>query len=277
MSLSPVLNLENLVLAAGGRALSLELFAGEGYAVMGPSGSAKQGLINAVCEREKPASGAIGRQAQVVAALERDYSRRDTPQSLAKKYSRRVSGAKMTDVLTALGLWEMRQAPTMTMEPALAAACDLIPLLLDDSPIGVIDGQLDALDPWAREATLDVMEADLKAGRAFLVKTNLTTIAARLGNLVVFRGDSPVFAGPVATLLRSVARTEVWIETDDPTTVSTMVEPFTVSVRILEGGVLIEADKGQEIAARLLTIGYGKVKSLVIKEPTVADALRQLY
>jgi hypothetical protein len=55
-----------------------------------------------------------------------------------------------------------------------------------------------------------------------------------------------------------------------------MVEPFVTSVRVSGRRLVMQAEDGQEVAARLLTNGYGLVRSVVVKEPSLEEALIQL-
>lgn len=270
-----VLTLENVVVAPGGKAISLELSPGDAYAVLGPALSSKSQLMRVFRGEAKPLSGIVDSTCDPVLPLDRDYGRRHTPQGLAKSVSKRASSSRLTEVLSGLGLWEVRQTPVLQLPEEAIAACDLLPVFLSDSPVAIIDGQLDRLDSWMRETALELVQVGRNDGRAFVISTNLLTIAQSLGWIVLVNGASPVFAGPVADLLRSTEPSELVVETDDPSTVSTMVEPFCISVRQVEGGVLLQADKGQELAAKLLTQGYGRVKAVILKEQSLASVLRK--
>lgn len=276
MRQTPVLALENVVVAPGGKALSLELFPGDAYSVLGPALSAKAHLVRILQGEAKPVSGLVTLSVDPLLPHDKEYSRRHTPQGIAKSLAKRMSSSRLTTVLSGLGLWDVRQTPIVQLPDELVAACDLLPVFLSDVPVAVIDGQLDRLDCWTRETTLELIKEARDSGRAFIVATNLLTIAQSLGWIILVQGPSPVFAGPVGDLLRSSEPTELIVETDDPSTIGTMVEPFSISVKQVAGGVHIHADKGQELAARLLTLGYGRVKSVVVKEPSLASVLRRL-
>jgi ABC-type multidrug transport system ATPase subunit len=276
LSTRPVLVLDSLALAADGRSLSLEMFAGESYAVMGPSGSCKAKLLDVLIGRSKAVSGRVFFNKPAAKPASREFGRRLTPNTIARGLAKRASNSRLTTVLSALGLWDVRHATVNTLDQAQLAACELLPVFFPENALALIDGHLDTLDPWARETAIALLQDQRRDGCAFVVSTNLTTVATSLGNLIVYSGSSPVYAGPVADLIRSTLPSELVIETDDPSTVATMVEPFALSVRQTEHGLIVQADKGQEIAARLLTLGYGKVRSVLLREPTLAEALRHL-
>lgn len=276
MSPRSILEIDQLTLIPGGRALSLDLQKSDSYAVMGPAGHGKSKLMDILCGLGKPADGRILFHEPATKPNTKEYGRRITPQSVCKTLSKRASASRLTQVLSALGLWEVRQSPIVNLDPEHVAACDLLPIFFSETALAFINGQLDCLDPWVRESTLSLLESARQKGSVFIVATNLASIAERMENIIILKNNSPVYAGSVADLLRVTVPMELFVETDDTTTVSTMVEPFSLFVKQMQGGLLIQADKGQELAAKLLTIGYGKVKSVVLKEPTIQDAIRQL-
>lgn len=270
-----LLAVERVVLGPGGKALSLELAAGESYAVVGPAQSLKGELMR-VLRGGKPFSGSLNWAEPPAVPLDKEPGRRHTPQSLARAINKRVTGARLTQVLSALGLWDLRQTPVAQLPDELTASCDLLPVFLSDAPAGLIDGQLDQFDPWIRSSTLELVHESTQSGRSFIIATNLVTVAEAIGHVVVVLGQSPVFAGPIAELLRSSSSTVVTVETDDPSTVAAMVEPLSVSVSRVPEGIRFESDPGQELAARLLAQGYGRIRAMVVKEPTLADVLRSI-
>ena len=243
---------------------------------MGPAGSGKGRLLDVLIGRSKPVAGRAVFGFPASKPTEKEYSRKHTPQNVAKGLAKRASSSKLTTVLSALGLWEVRQHPINTLAPEQLAACDLLPVFFPEPALALIDGQLDSLDPWARTTALELLEDHRKEGCVFVVSTNLTTVAQKLGHIIVFSDQSPVYAGPIPDLLRAFHPSELVIETDDPSTVASMVEPLSLSVRQIQDGLLVQCDKGQELAARLLTEGYGQVRAVFVKEPTLSEALLQL-
>lgn len=269
----PVLVVRDLVLAPGARSLSFELFAGDGYAVMGRSSSVKDAILDALKGKGKPVSGSLDPGDGPVCPLEREPGRRHTPVSLAKKYGDSVTKADLAEVLSALGLWEARQTPVAHLSDALASACDLVPVFVSNASWALVDGEMDRLDPWIRESALGLVEGQMKRGKAFVIGTHLSTVVDRLGQIIVAGPTSALFAGPVGEFIASYEPQSLVVETDDPTSVRTMVEPFSLAIKATKTGLLIQAHKGQELAAKLLTEGYGSVRSVIVKEPSLLDAL----
>ncbi|MBS1713204.1 MAG: ATP-binding cassette domain-containing protein [Armatimonadetes bacterium] len=276
MSPTFIVKITDLALSQGGRSLSLTLGSGDGFAVMGPSGSGKFRFMDVLLGRSKPTSGSFHSVSAPVTPNEREPGRRVTPQAAARSVAKGASSSRLTQVLSGLGLWDARHVPIVQLDTEQQAACELLPVFLKDSEWAVIDGGLDRLDPWSRNSALGLVQEEREQGRVFVIGTNLSTVAESVGSVLFFSGGEPVFAGSVWEAMRVVLPTEIIVETDDTSTVASMVEPFTFFVQPTEGGLLIRAEKGQELAARLLTQGYGTVKSILLKQPTLLEALEHL-
>ena len=184
--------------------------------------------------------------------------------------------AVSADALAALELWDARNVHLSKLSQGMVVACDLLPVLLSDDDIVLIDGHLDLLDPWALNGLFEELFHLAEEGTAFIIATNRPELAERLGNIIVLQEGQTKYAGTVDELVRSVEPTEIIVEADDLSTVRSMVEPFVTGVRISGRRLVMKAEDGQEVAARLLTQGYGVVHSVVIKEPSLEEALVQL-
>jgi len=272
----PVLNLESFALSNEGEMLNLELYGGDVYAVVGRSGSGKSLFLDTILGEEKPVSGTITVNGTIISAEYSTGKARQTPFGVAKASASKDNQRRIADALAALGLWDAKNVHLNKLTQGMVVACDLLPVLLSDDDIVLIDGHLDLLDPWALDGALEEMFHLAEEGTAFIVATNRPELAERLGNIIVLHQGQPKYAGTVEKLVRSVEPTELVVEADDLSTVQTMVEPFVTSVRVSGKRLVLKAEDGQEVAARLLTQGYGVVHSVVIKEPSLEEALVQL-
>lgn len=271
-----LLVLDNFSLSTRGRRLSLEVYSGDCYAVMGPRGAGKSQFLAAILEEVKPAAGRCIPACRAAITAE-DPNRRHTPQHVATAAGKNVDKGEIVRVLTALGLWEHRQVALSKLGPEEQMVCDLLPCLLSEEEMGLIDGHLDVLDPWMLDSVLQIMSEQSRRGRAFFVTTNQPGIAQKLGSVIVLREGSPRFAGSVPELIKAAQATQLMVETVDADAVQTMIAPFVISVQKSESGLLVRADKGQDLAAKLLLQGYGRVKSVVVREPSFEEALMALY
>ena len=273
---SPVLVLDKFALSQEGELLNLELHGGDVYAVVGRSGSGKTLFFDTIVGEEKPICGEVVVEGTVLAAQYSTGKSRQTPFGVAKASASKDNARRIADVLAALGLWDARNVALNKLTTGMVVACDLLPVLLSDADVVLIDGHLDLIDPWALDGAFEEMFRLAEEKTAFLVATNRPELAERLGNIIVLVEGQPRYAGPVDKLVRSVEPTEIVVEADDLSTVTTMVEPFVTSARVSGRRLVLQAEDGQELAARLLTNGYGVVRSVVVKEPSLEEALIQL-
>lgn len=273
---TPVLMLDKFALASEGELLNLELHGGDVYAVVGRAGSGKTLFFDTIIGDEKPACGEIVMQGTVTSAQYSSGKSRQTPFSVAKASASKDNQRRIADVLAALGLWDARNVALHKLTTGMVVACDLLPVLLSDADLVLIDGHFDLLDPWALDGAFEEMFRLAEEKTAFLVATNRPELAERLGNIIVLSEGQVKYAGAVDKLVRSVEPTEIVVEADDLSTIKTMVEPFVTGLRISGRRMVLQAEDGQEVAARLLTNGYGVVRSVVVKEPSLEEALIQL-
>jgi ABC-2 type transport system ATP-binding protein len=276
MKSAPVLLLEKFALGHEGDILNLELHGGDVYAIVGRAGSGKTLLLDAILGEEKPACGEVVVQGTVLAAQYSSGKSRSTPFGVAKASASKGNQRRIADVLAALGLYDARNVPLHKLTTGMVVACDLLPVLLSDADLVLIDGHLDLLDPWALDGAFEELFRLAEEKTAFLIATNRPELAERIGNIIVLVEGQMKYAGTVDKLVRSIEPTEIVVEADDLSTVTTMVEPFVTGVRVSGRRLVLQAEEGQEVAARLLTNGYGLVRSVIVKEPSLEEALIQL-
>jgi ABC-type multidrug transport system ATPase subunit len=186
------------------------------------------------------------------------------------------SAAKATDILVATRLWDVRHSAVADLTPSQTAACELIEPLASGADLIVIDGQLDRLDPWTLRVVLDYLGTLRGHGAAFVIATNRPDLIGAFDAVVVLKDLAVRFAGTVDDLVRSGPPHTLNVATENRPGVQALVAPFEVSVRETQDGVRLEAAEGQSLAARLLLEGYGDVKFVVIRPPTVEEALLSL-
>jgi ABC-type multidrug transport system ATPase subunit len=272
--MSEVLGLEHLGLVPDGPTLTLSVGQGQALTVCGPAGSGKSRLLRVLAGAERPAQGSVRRHGSVALAEVGALSRRHRVQNLA----RRTGGASVAaEILLATRLWDARHSSVGDLTPAQVAGCELIEPLSSGADLVVIDGQLDRLDPWALSSTLSFIASLRAKGAAFVIATNRPELIAKFDALVVLKANSVRFAGTVDDLLRAGPPHTLHVATENRPGVQALVAPFEVSVQETPEGVRLLAAEGQSLAARLLLEGYGDVKFVVVRPPTVEDALLSLF
>jgi ABC-type sulfate/molybdate transport systems ATPase subunit len=262
--MSEVLSLEHFSLASTGPTLTMSVGDNQWLAVTGPATSGKSYFLRVLAGIEKPEQGAFRVRGQIALAEAYVLSRRAKVQSLARE----------PEAFVAAGLSERRHLSVSDLSSSEVAAAELLALLSTDANLLLIDGQLDRLDPW----TLDSVWQRLRSrpDTTVVVATNRPDLVARLDALVVLRDRQVRFAGTPDALLRRAAHHHLTVFTEKQTGVQAIASPFEISISQEGDRVELSSPEGQELAARLLLEGYGDVKLVVSRPPTIEEALLAL-
>ncbi len=267
---------EDAALTDGGKRATFQIRSGEMAAVMGEAASGKTFLLDAVVGRDKARRGHIGVSAPVRSAgLGR---RRGSPMALARAAQGRTHEAGRTmQCLNACGLFGERETPLSHLSSSQVAAVSILEVLCSRDEIGVFDGHLDALDPWAQESILSFCLAQAEAeGRCFLAATNQPDLAEHMDKVIVVRDGGVAFFGSPRELVDSLGETRLEVEAHDGTVVQSLAEELRLSVEISEGRMVIRTGEPEAEAARLLRAGFGSIRSLVTVRPSFREALLRL-
>lgn len=271
-----LLAFDDFSLVADGRRATFEVQGGEAWAIMGRAAAGKSLMLDVATGDEPAPFGRVVQATPVTAARLAGHGRRQTPQSIATNIGKRAKAGRTAEALTALGLWDCKSDPISELTPSQVVACDVLACLLACEGVGVLDGHLDALDPWALAGALELMGELRAEGMAFLVSTNRADIASELGHIVVLRSGAPVFTGSVRDLLAESRPSEVRAECDDQSTIRSMIDPLVLTAVSADGSLVLRTGEGHELAAKLLRDGYGIVEAVAVTEPSVSDAIRPL-
>lgn len=274
--MAETLALDHVSLLAKGPTLTLQVGPGQSLCVIGPGASGKSRLLAVISKRERPVRGSVHAPSRTSIAGRSELPWRAKPQAIARSRGGTNEAALAAEVLSGLRLWDVRLKPISQLSESQQAACELIEPLMSHAPLLVIDGQLDRLDPWALDGALHLLKDRLASGAAVVVATNRVDLASVFDTLVVLRDQAVEFAGTVADLLREGPEQTVEVETGRQPTVRALAEPFEVRVRETEEGLVFTTPEGQALAARLLLEGYGDVRMVLLKKPSLTEALLKL-
>lgn len=261
-----------MALRSRGQRLNYEVYSGDRLAVMGPWDSGASDLLEVVAGHATPEVGQAALSCKAVSAGLGPNRRRQTPLSIAQGTG--ATQDQQVAALSALGLESERKTPLAKLDPSQEVVCELLPALLGQEELALIDGHLDILDPWRLEAVMDLLSA--QPDRAVVAATNSPSIAERFGSLLVLREGGATFSGTARELISRVEDVEVEVETEDGEELLQMIQPFVVSVHAASGVLRFRAKDGQAAAAKLLTLGYGKVRVVALRHATLAEALLRL-
>lgn len=270
-----VLGIEHLGLAESGPTLTLSIGKGQAIGIAGPAASGKSHLMSVLSGAERPVQGSVRRYGSLAMVEGASLFRRTRVQALLKKVGGFGNG-KLADLLVATHLQDARSSLVSDLSPGQRAACELIGPLSSGADLILIDGQLDRLDPWVLRSTLNYLSQLRSEGTAFVVTTNRPDLIASFDALIVLRHGYVRFAGTVDDLLRIGPPHRLQVATENRPGVQSLVAPFEVSIEEAPDGVRMQAAEGQTLAARLLLEGYGDVKFVVTRPPTIEEALLSL-
>lgn len=236
---------------------------GENWAVVGPSGAGKTRFLEVFF-------GPVE-----CARADHSVSGRMTPQKLIRRLpeGRDVTPGQIGEVFSMLGLWDCRASSISSLSPSRVAACRLIPALVSPANCVVLDCDLDSLGPWVLERVIDGL---LARPQSVVVATNRLDVAERFANLLVFHEQALLWSGRTADLLAQIPASKFTVQCGDASTVESVVASFAIDLAIEGNTLRFRSPNGQEIAARLLTEGYGNVELVSIQPPDLRSAIDTL-
>ena len=267
------LTLDHVALTKRGPTLAMEVPEGSSLAIMGVAASGKSRMLATVCGSLEPVRGSVSRVDDAFIAGDLEWSRRDTPISLAREIVGRSGAQRVTDALTTLNLWEVRQKTCNSLSVSQQRALAFLPVLLKSPPLIATDGGLDALDLLTLDSLWGALSLLRRQGSILAYTTQRPDLGERADFVLVVKEEQVVFSGTPEALKRTVATTEIEVFTDDKPGVRAVSDPFEVEIQEFELGLKMRAREGQALAAKLLLEGYGDVKYLIQRPPSFAEAL----
>jgi ABC-type multidrug transport system ATPase subunit len=251
--------------------LTLNLARGQSVAIVGPAASGKSRLLKFMAAQEAPPTGQVdlaGRASFPTPIKDK----KTTPQHLARTGSTSGQASRASEALNATRLWEFRQVPVSDLSPGQQHACEMLGTLSCDDGFMCMDRHLDHLDPWALRSTMELIRTRLSNGCSAAFVTNRPDIVEQCDLIVVVSHGEVRHAGRVQDLAKKVEH-ELEIVSERQPGVRALVAPFAIDVQQRNGSLILHAEDGQQVAAKLLIEGYGDVKYIVHRQPTVEECL----
>ena len=242
--------------------------------VVGPAASGKSRLLRVIAGIEPPDRGEVTRLDRI--AIPEPANRKVRPQDLSHR--RGANQAQIaTEVLSALGLWDVRQKPIAELSAPQLAACDLVETLIAPADLIVLDEHLDRLDPWVRAEALRLIRSRCAKGAVCVAATNQLELASQFDFLIVLKSSRFVYSGSIVDLVRSRGPRQVQIESEHNAGARALVDPLLVEVLKTDGGFRLTPGPGQEHTARMLREGYGDVKFVVSDEKSLPEIILSAF
>ena len=298
--MASALALRDLAHAYGGtpalRGVTLDVAPGERVGLLGVNGSGKTTLLRAVSTLLVPDAGtvtvggadarrdpdAVRRRIGVVfqsPALDGALTVRESLELQAALVGLRGEARRrIDDLIGRLDLADRAGDRVATLSGGLARRTDLARGLLHRPALVLLDEPTGGLDPLARTAlwdTLDALRRDdsgggpQAGGSAQLVATHLMDEAERCDRVAVLDDGRLVAVGTPTALKAALGRDALWLDTDDAPALAARLVGEGHDARAAGGRVLVAA----EDPGALLPALYARpdVRAAALKEPSMDD------
>lgn len=256
-----------IALAPTGPTLTSTVETGRRVAIVGPSRAGKSSLADVIAGKAKAVRGSFESNGSVAFCGE-------------PRPSHRARIANIVRVDATLGvafrLETLLRETFGDLSVEEQARVELFELFVKAPSIAVIDGQLDLLDPWALASAWTVINRFTAGGGIVFYVTHRPDLVSKADLVIALSHHELRFAGPIDELLRLGPPHRIEISTNNAEGVRAIVAPF--EVRVTESGstMVLECAEGRELAVRLLREGYGDVRFVILREPTLEEALTSL-
>lgn len=237
------------------RPFDMRLDSGASLAIMGAASTGKSRLLAGLCgDGVQPA---------------KSLNARSTPQAMVK-------GAipdRAAEALSALGLWDLRRTPIGDLSSTQRMACSLLPVAVCDQGVAGIDGQLDTLDLWVLDATLDLLLG--RVGLTLIAVTSRPDIAARFGQVAVLSTRGLRAWGSPEALRGDAAPYRATVKARNSDAVRHVAKRLGLTVLRDQETITVTLDRGLDEAVALCLEGYADIEAVTIRVPTLAEVVRK--
>lgn len=255
---------------------SLDLMPGDHYAVLGRENSGKTAVLEMLAGVRTPLQGTYVPPPTGVSIawprIQRGWQRTSL-QSIAAQTHKKGGLENVSEALSLLGLWEVRKKPFSSLSDTQKRYCALLPVLLGDADIALIDEALDRMDAWMACGVIRLLKLQKAAS---VIATNSPFLAEEVGSLLLMKSGTLAFAGSISELIEHSGLVRTEIEQSDGSSASALVDPLRLDVRRAEQITRLEVEASQDSAVALLLRGYGSIRATLTRTPTVFEAIDQL-
>ena len=277
--------------------VSLDVRAGETFALLGPNGSGKTTLFRVLSTLIEPTSGVATILGNDV-VCRRDDVRRDigvvfqspsldrqltAPENL--RHHGHLYGLRGTELkqriaesLETFGLTDRARELTGTLSGGLRRRVELAKGMLTRPKALLLDEPSTGLDPSARiELWKQLKRVRDEAGVTVLLTTHLMDEADRCDRLAILdRGRVQACDAPDA-LKDTIGGDVISVTSDDPERVRALLrEKMNVDAAALDGVLRLERRRGHEFVPRIIEAAPGLIRSISVGRPTLEDVFVHL-
>ncbi|GIV08580.1 MAG: daunorubicin resistance protein DrrA family ABC transporter ATP-binding protein [Fimbriimonadales bacterium] len=275
-----VLRAENIESALHGGVCILpmrfEIARGELVALFGPSGSGKS-LLLALIAGEVALEG--GRLEVADLALmpelpEGRARRTTTPASFLKRYA--SSFTRAVYLLEVLGLGDQMEAPLTAISDGQRHMLRVGGALAQQAPLYLLDDPFEYADFERRRRLWNELDDRCRFGAAVLFTTRDPAIAARADRVLMLDAGRLIADDTPERLIAEQSTTEIEIEARDPQPILEGLPDIELRIEQLPDGYRLRLNADDALALRLLQEGYGNIRAIYVRPPTLEDAWQWL-
>lgn len=253
--------------------------AGSFTVLIGKSDSCVKTVFHALASRKKPA--AIEKSVEVESSLNlARWSTKTTLQSVMAKRSKaecRIPGESATDIIAALGLWEQRKVPMTRLAASYEAELCVLEALFAEPDLLVLDHEFDRLDLHTLQEIMRVCKANDFWQMAVVAVSQSASVASHARQIIGFCGQECSFAGSPEELVSQTRSDDYEVGSNRFEAIQQMVAPLEIEVESIGESIhRFSAPAGQGVAMKLLVEGYGDVKFVTRRRPTLEGAIANL-
>ena len=280
------------------RGLELELQQGEIFGLLGPNGCGKSTTLKVLTglatpdagelrlwgQRVAPGGRALRQQMGVVfqaPSLDPRLSVRENLQLTAAlwRLPKAVATPRISEALAFAQLAERAHSPVKDLSGGMKRRLELARALLHEPKLLLLDEPTSGLDePSFRRTWERITRLREETQLSVLLTTHRAEEAALCDRVAVIDGGRIVAQDTPEALIAQVAGDVISLEVADPQPIADEIaRAFELPVRVADGRVLIERERGHELIPRLVeALPAGSIRSLSMHRPTLADVFVKL-
>ena len=272
--------------------LSMEIEAGELFAILGPNGGGKTTLFRLLATLMPLQAGrisvlghdlprqqlAVRRELGVVfqsPSLDRKLTVAENIRLQASLYglAGRELAIRLDELLDHFALKDRAGEPAERLSGGLKRRVELAKGLIHRPRLLLLDEPSTGLDPAARSDLwhyLRLLQGD--AGTTIVLTTHYLDEADSANRIAILNAGRLVALGPPDELRASVGGDSITIETPDPAALAAEIsQRMSLSARVLDGAVRIEVAGGHTWIARIVEAFPGRIQAIRLGKPTLED------
>lgn len=252
--------------------MSFTLRRGELCALFGPSGSGKS-LLVALLSGEVALEGGVLESADFATMPElpaQRLLRSATPASVLKRYAN--TWTRAIYLLELLGLGERLDTPLSMLSSGQRAMLRVCCALAQNVPLYLLDDPFEGADFERASRLWGELDDRCRFGATVLFSTRDPAIARKADRVLMLDAGHLIADGTPEQLIDGLNTTRLEVEVSDPEPLMPMLEGVELQVFERAEGYQLTLYAPDTLALRLLREGYGNVRTVLVHQPTLADA-----